>query len=331
MASIDDWPTEDRKWASRYMIAVAHPSVPSAAREERASELISALHAAGAPAAELFGDPVDFGVEDVRALGTEEEAVSASEGGGASQALLYIGTTLTFLGVTSALLLLTRGAWRTDIDLGPLWVAIGLVSASIAANIAWTLFVAGATRWACAAGVGGLAVLFGCIALATTAEPGHTLIADVPIWVLMIAMLIPGVGALLVACAVPRRQLRSSWTDEEWLARFRGAMRSRGISAAAAREHERSIRAAADGDRYSEFGHPVVFARSLAAQDDGAAARRWRWSTSFRVGVPLAMGVLIAFTDSFGAWREPVMILFFVSAIVTAYMNWTHRPKGQAR
>ncbi|MGL3150046.1 hypothetical protein ACSS7Z_06750 [Microbacterium sp. A82] len=331
MASIDDWPERDKKWASRYMVAVAHPRVPSEAREERARELISSLHAADVSADVLFGDPVEIAREDVLALGTEDEAVAASEGGGLRQALAYTGTALTFLGASSALVMLTRGVWRTDIGVGQLWVVLGIAAATIAANLAWTLFIAGRARWAIGFGVGGVAVMLACVGVAANADPDRTLFADVPIWMLMIAMVLPGVAVLLVARAVPRRPLRSAWSDDEWLARFRGAMRSRGISEKAAREHERSVRAAAHGDCYGEFGHPVAFARSLAAEDNSAAVRRWRWSTSFGVGVPLMLCVLISFTGSFGAWKEPAMLFLFISSVVTGYMNWRHRPRGQAQ
>ncbi|WP_104111323.1 hypothetical protein [Arthrobacter sp. N199823] len=334
MNLIDEWPERDRPWAARYMVVVSRPEVSSAAIDARARELISALREADAPADVLFGDPGEIAEEDVRVLGTNEEAVSASEGGGPRQGLSFIGTALTFLGVSSALVMLTRGVWQIDVELGPLCIVLGILGVSIAANLAWTLFVAGSTGWTLVVGAGGLAYMAGCIWLAAAVGPGYLLIAGVPLWALMIGMALPGVLVLLVARLVPRRPLRSAWADDEWLRRFRGAMRSQGVYGDVAREHERSVRAGIDegeGGYYVEFGHPVVFARSLAVDDNRAAIRRWRWSSSFQVAVPLLMCVLISFSESFGAWRSPAMIFLFVSGIVTAYTSWRHRPAEQKR
>ncbi|PYI37545.1 hypothetical protein CVS30_14825 [Arthrobacter psychrolactophilus] len=334
MNLIDEWPERDRPWATRYMVAVSQPEVSSAAIDARTRELISALREADTPADALFGDPGEIAEEDVRVLGTNEEAVSASEGGGARQGLNFIGTALTFLGVSSALVMLTRGVWRMDVELGPLCIVFGILGAAIAANLAWTLFVAGRTGWTLVVGAGGLAFMAGCIWFAATVGPGHLLIAGVPFWVLMIGMTLPGVLVLLVARLVPRRPLRAAWADDQWLRRFRGAMRSQGLSGELAREHERSVRAGIDegeGGYYAEFGHPVVLARSLAMDDNPAAIRRWRWSSSFQVAVPLLMCVLVSFSESFGAWRSPAMIFLFVSGMVTAYTSWRHRPEVRQR
>lgn len=329
MADMKTWPARDQKWVAHYRTSMAGKHVPAVALEEREQELLDAVCEAELPAAELFGDADRLAAEDVAELATVGEAVRTSEGGGLRPALWEVGGTLVGIGVVSVLLIVLRSGWSVDVNIAHI-----LVGASVAVVfVGWVagraLFSAGRSVAMTGALVTAAAVALAGIASAATLGDGYIAASDVPVPLLGLGLLAPGVVALVVASRMPQQTLRESWDDADWLSRFRGGLRARLVPAATARGHVAEIKQAmgARGESaYAEFGHPLVLARELAEADRTARSRRWWLSTIAGTGTPLLIAALVFAMESWGTLTIPMVIILLLGSLVTPIVGWGDRP-----
>ena len=329
MADMKTWPARDRKWVAHYRTSMAGKHVPAVALEEREQELLDAVCEAELPAAELFGDADRLAAEDVAELATVGEAVRTSEGGGLRPALWEVGGTLMGIGVVSVLLLVLRSGWSADVNIAHTLVAASVVVVFVGWVAGRALLSAGRSVAMTGALVTAGAVALAGIASAATLGDGHIVASDVPVPVLGLGLLAPGVVALVVASRMPQQTLRESWDDADWLPRFRGGLRARLVPAATARGHVAEIKQAmgARGESaYAEFGHPLVLARELAEADRTARSRRWWLSTIAGTGTPLVIAVLVFAMESWGTLTIPVVIILLIGSLVTPVVGWGDRP-----
>lgn len=323
------WPVGDREWVARYRMSIAGKNVPVPSLEERERELLEAIYEMKASAVELFGNAEELAEEDAAELATVDEVVRTSLGAGLQPALREAGGMLVGIGAVAGLLLVIRSGWVVDID-----SALTLVAASVLVIfVGWIVgraFVS-AGRWASAicAGAGVSALAVAGIAYAADLGSGHIVASDVPMPLLALGMLAPGVAALVLSSRMPQQVLRQNWDDAEWLHSFRGGLRSRLMPAATARGHVAEIEqtlAAGEASAYSEFGHPLTLATEVAAADRTAQARLWAVSTIARAGGPLCIAVLVLANQSWGALTVPVAVAFVLVAAAAAVVGWHRRP-----
>lgn len=323
------WPVRDHAWVTRYRASMARQHVPALALEGRERQLLDAVQSAEAPAADLFGDADALATEDAAELATVDEAVRTSLGGGLRPALLEIGGSLTGIGGVGVLLMIIRGGWSVDIDAAHVLVAAGVLVVFVGWLVFRALFSAGRSVAAVVAlGFAGVLAVAG-IASAATLGLGHIAASNVPVPLLALGMLGPGVVALVAVSRMPQQGLREAWDDSDWLRRFRGGLRARLMPEDTARGHVAEIEQALRSEgasAFAEFGHPLVLARELAATDRTARARRW-WATAIAgTGAPLVIAMLVLTNDSWGVLTIPVAIAFVLTAAVTLVVGWNDRP-----
>ena len=131
--ALDDWPEPDRDWAGRYLLGLFREGVEASASSERQVELIAAVHAAGVPAEELFGDPADVARADAPDL-AGPSAVAAAESAdraGARDAVGYAGAALLLLGVIAAIMVLVSGDGPIDVRVGVVAVLLAIIGGLI--------------------------------------------------------------------------------------------------------------------------------------------------------------------------------------------------------
>ncbi len=325
----DGWPVGDQEWAARYRLSMAGRSVPAPALEERERELVGVVREMQVPAAELFGDAEELACEDAAELATEEEAVRTSLGGGLQPALKEVGGMLMGVGVVTSLLLIIRSGWSVDIDTALILVAASVLVAFVGWVVARALFSSGRSAGAVWAGFGAGAVAVAGIAGAASLGSGHLAARDVPLPLLVVGLLVPGITTLVIADRMPRRELRETWDDSQWLRRFRGGLRARLVPAATARDHVAEIEqtlAAGGTSAYAEFGHPLVLAHAVAAADRTARRRVWAVSASAAVGTPLGLAVLVVTGQSWGMLTVPVAVGLVLVAAGALVVGWGRRP-----
>lgn len=324
------WPVRDRDWVARYRSSMAGKNVPAAVLEEREHELLEAVHEAGLPAAELFGGAHELAAEDVAELSTVDEAVRTSEGGGLQPAFREVGGTMTGLAVVAVLSMSVRSGWRVDVDAGAALIAASVAVVFVGWAVGRAFFVAGRPAATVVVLVTVLAVALAGIASAAHLGPGLVLARDVPVPLLGLGLLAPGLLVLVAASRMPQPTLRESWDDAEWLRRFEGGLRSRLVPAATVRGHvaevEQTIRSQPTASAFDEFGHPLVLARQLAQADRRARARRWWVSTVAGAGVPLVITASILSLGSWGVLTVPVVAVLLLGAVVTLAVGWGDRP-----
>ncbi len=323
------WPERDQRWVSRYRTSMAGKHVPEQTLDERERELLDAVRGAGVSAQELFGDAAELASEDAAELATADEAVRTSLGGGLRPALREVGGTLLGAGVVAVLLLFFRGGWSVDID-----IALSLVAASVLlVFVSWVVSRALFTAGRSAAGVmvmvvaGGTAVAG--IASAAGVGSGQVAASDVPVPLLALGIIAPGVATLVAASWLPHKELREEWTDAEWLRRFRGSLRAHLMPAAATHGHVAEIQQALTpgaASAYAEFGHPVTLARVVAAADSVSRARRWWVATVVGVGVPLGIALVVFTNQSWGALSLPGAVALVLVAGAKLVASWSSRP-----
>lgn len=329
MAGMKTWPTRDQKWVAHYRTSMAGKNVPAVALQEREQELLDAVCEAELPAAELFGDADRLAAEDVAELATAGEAVRTSESGGLRPALREVGGALMGIGGVSVLLLILRSGWSVDIDIAHVLVAASVVVVFVGWIAGRALFSAGRSVAMTGALVSAGAAALAGIAWAATLGGGHIAASDVPVPLLGLGMLTPGVVVLVVASRMPQQTLREDWDDADWLPCFRTGLRAELVPGATARGHVAEIKQAmgATGDSaYAEFGHPLVLARELAEADRTARSRRWWLSTIAGTGTPLVLAALIFSMESWGTLTIPVVVILLLGAFVTPVVGWGNRP-----
>lgn len=328
------WPVRDQGWVARYRMSIADKHVPAYALEQREHELLSAVREAEVPAAELFGDADVLAAEDAAELATVDEEVRASLGGGLRPVLREVGNTLMGAGIVAVLLLIVREGWSVDIDIALVLVAGGVLIVFVGWVVSRALFAAG--RSAAAVGVliaSGAAALAG-IASAASLGAGHIAASDVPMPLLALGMLAPGVAALVASSRMTQRESQEGWDDAEWLRRFRGSLRAHLVPGTTARGHVAEIEQSLVTGKtaaFAEFGHPLTLAREVATADRTARKRRWWLSTVAGTGAPLAIGALMIVNQSWGVMSIPVAVAFLLAGAIAPIVRWGDRPwaKGQ--
>lgn len=331
---IDEWPASDQAWARRYRLAMTGKHVPALSLVEREQDLLDAIREAGMPAAELFGDAKTLATEDAAELVTMDEMVRTSMGGGPKPALREIAGTWVGIGAVAVLIMVLRDGWIVDLDVSHVLVAASVAVAFLGWNVGLALFTAGRSGSAIGALIAVGTVVVAGIASAANLGPGHMAATDVPVLLLAPVMLGPGIVVLLVLSRMPQHDLRSTWDDGAWLRRFRGGLRSRLMPPKTARGHVAEVEQAlewAGTTAYTEFGHPLSFARELAAADRATRARQ-RWAvTTVSTGGPLLIAALILTNQSWGMLTVPVAVGFVLSAVIAFSVGWNDQPQMMKR
>lgn len=323
------WPVGDEEWILRYRTSMAVRNVPALALEERERELVGAVLDMNAPAVELFGDAEELAREDAAELSTVEEEVRTSLGGGLQPALKEVGGMLVGVGAVTSLIAIIRSGWSADIDTALVLVAASVLVVFVGWVLVRALFSSGRSAAAVGAGAGAGAAAVAGIAYAAILGSGHLAASDVPLPLLMVGLLVPGISTLVVADRMPRQELRESWDDAQWLRRFRGGLRARLVPAVTARGHVTEIEqtlAAGGMSASSEFGHPLTLAHDLARADRTARRRLWAVSTGASVGAPLCLAVLVMANQSWGMLTIPVAVAFCLVAVGAFTAAWGRRP-----
>lgn len=301
--ALDDWPEPDRDWAGRYLLGLFREGVEASASSERQAELIAAVHAAGVPAEELFGDPADVARADAPDL-AGPSAVAAAESAdraGARDAVGYAGAALLLLGVIAAIMVLVSGDGPIDVRVGVVAVLLAIIGGMIAGSVALFHSMAGRLRAAALAGAVAVGVVLVGGSQVTWSGRDVVLIADLPRWAAALGLLLPGVLAILTARLVPARAAQTAWDDDAWFDRFRGVLTTKGVPAGVAREHERTLREGLAGTTaMQEYGRPDAFALTLAADDPAAPGRRLWWGAAGWFALAVLQAAFIP--DDHGFW-----------------------------
>jgi hypothetical protein len=311
---------------------MAGKHVPAIALQER--ELLNAVREADLSAADLFGDAPTLAAGDVLELATTAEAVRTSEGGGPRHAVKDAGGTLLSMGVVSALLLALRSGWSAGINIAHLLVAVSVVVPFMGWIAARALFSAGRS-----VAMMGVLITAGAIALAGIASAAalgndHIAARAVPVPLLGLALITPGVVTLVWVSRMQEQVLRTSWDDSDWLRRLRGGLRARLVPAALARGHVAEIQQAlviSDTSAYEEYGHPLVLAREIADADRTSRSRLWWLIILAGAGSPLVGAALVVTAQSWGNLTILVAVVLMLGSLVTPIAGWSRRPWVQQR
>ncbi|MFT4213450.1 MAG: hypothetical protein QM622_01560 [Microbacterium sp.] len=330
------WPDRDAAWVLAYLVRVTRPDVPSAAIDARLDELCAAAHDADEPAESLFGNPFDVAAQDAEDLATPEEALRASGGGGARATVRSLGTQLVLIAlfVTFLLLCAQGGSWTIALTPGLVMLLSGSGSAALGLGGARILASSGHAIGAVASAVAGIGGFVVGIAYRATHPDSTPWWPDAPILLIGAAAVVPGTALLWASRYIPDRGLRSAWTNTQWWRRFRGALVLRGMPPRRARDREREVHDALEEigatNAHLEFGHPVVFARSLA--DDDPQAKTVRWALRHSLFAVIALSALVrALPDGAWGWANlvgvPLATLLFALVV---WWAWRARPRKPA-
>ncbi|NMD56776.1 MULTISPECIES: hypothetical protein [Tsukamurella] len=313
--AVDDWPEGDRQWAGEYILGLFRAGVPAGATVTRQTELIAAAEAAGAPAVELFGDPGEAARADAPDLMDADAVAADADEIGLRKTLVYGGVALMFMGVIAAIMVVIDGAGAVDVTVGMTVVMVAIVAALLLGIAATNHFRAG--RLTSAKVLAVLAVTAVVVGGSQVAWPGRDVILmdGLPRWAAALALLGPGVLAIIVGRMIPERVPQDSWTDEEWFDRFRGVLVSKQVSPAAAREHERSLRDGLAVPAFEEYGRPDVLALRLASEDPAAPSRRQWWGAAGWFAFAVLQATFIP--GETGAWLV-VRIAFTIGLLALA-------------
>ena len=326
------WPEQDQRWVERYRTAMAGragKAVPSAVREARERELLDAVCEAGVPAVDLFGDAGTLAAEDVAELATIHEAVRTSEAGGLKPALFEVGGTTLAGGVIAVLSMARRSGWSIDVDAASVLLVASLVPVLMGWVVGRALYSAGRSAVSIGVTVGVLTIAVGGIAVADSLGPDRLLARDVPVPLMAVVLLTPGVLLLVASSRMAQPTLQGDWDDAAWLRRFRGGLRARLVPAETARGHVAEVEQAIGtgaGSAFAEFGHPLVLAEELARADRTARARRWWVTTVAGSVVTLGVAVLVVTNGSWGPLTVPIAALFLLVGLAPPVAAWGRRP-----
>lgn len=334
MRDVREWPVGDSGWVARYRMSMAGKSVPALSLEERERELFNAVREMKVSAEELFGNAEKLAEEDAAELATVDEAVRTSLGGGLQPALREAGGMLLGIGAVTALILIIRSGWSVDIDIAHTSIAASVLVVFMGWVVGRALFSSG--RSASAVGALGVAcaLFVAGIVYAANLGSGNIAASDVPVPLLALVMLAPGIATLVVARRMPQQELRENWDDSEWLRRFRGGLRARLVPAVTARGHVAEIEqalAAVETSAYSEFGHPLALAHEVAAADRVARIRLWAVSTIAAAGAPLCIAALVLANQSWGTLTVPAAVALVLVAAGAFIIGLRGRPWRKRR
>lgn len=323
------WSEQDQRWVERYRTAIAGKGVPPAVREARERELLDAVWEAGVPAAELFGDAAVLAAEDAAELATFDEQVRRSEGGGLKPLLFEVGGLTLVGGIIAVLSMANRNGWSADVDAASLLVVASLVAVLLGWVVGRALFSAGRPAAVLSLGVAVLTVAVGGLAVADSLSPDRLLARDVPVPLLAVVLLTPGVLLLVASSRTAPPTLTGDWDDAAWLRRLRAGLRARLVPEATARGHVAEVQQALEngaGSAFAEFGHPLVLAEELAQADRTARARRWWVTTVAGTIVPLGVAALVVINDSWGPLTAVIAALFLFAGLARPVAAWGGRP-----
>jgi len=328
------WPEQDQRWVMRYRTAMAGKAVPPSVRAARERELFDAVCEAGVPAAELFGDAAALSAEDAAELATIDEAVRSSEAGGLKPALHEVGGTTLAGGVIALLSMAMRSGRSVDVDVASLLLVASLAAVLVGWVAGRALYSAGRSAATLGTAMGVLTLAIGGIAVADSLGADRLLARDVPLPLMAVVLLTPGVLLLVDSSRMAQPTLQGDWDDAAWLRRLRGGLRARLVPAATARGHVAEVQQAIGtgaGSAFPEFGHPLVLAEELARADRTARARRW-WVTTV-AGTVFSLGVaaVLATGDSWGPLTVPMAALFLLAGLVKPMAAWGRRPWRESR
>ena len=323
------WSQSDQRWAERYHAAVAGKRIPADALQQREHELNDAVQRSGLGAQELFGDAAALAADDARYLASSDEVIRSSLGGGLRPALREVGGTLLAVGVLISLRLIVEQSWSADldVDVGAVLVAGSmaiLVSAWVVARALWNAGLSQVAVGALAAAAA-LAVLG--IASAGVTGPARVLVGDVPVPLLCLVVLAPGVLTLVAASRVPEPVLHTDWDDAQWLRRFHAGLRARLMPLDVARDHVAELTQVLQSGTApaAELGHPLVLAHDLAEADRTSRKRRWMLSLATGSALPLACAALTLANDSWGAMTVPLAVALTALGCGTGIARWRDR------
>ena len=257
-----------------------------------------------------------------------------SEAGGLKPALFEVGGTTLAGGLIAVLSMAVRNGWSVDVDAASVLLVASLVVVLLGWAVGRALYSAGRSAATLGVTVAVLTVVAGGIAIADSLGPDRLLARDVPVLLMAVLLLTPGVLLLVTSSRMAQPSLQGDWDDAAWLRRFRGALRARLVPAQTARGHvaevEQTIGTGA-GSAFGEFGHPLVLAEELARADRTARARRWWVTTVSGTVVPLGLAVLVVTNDSWGPLTVPIAVLFLLVGLGTPLAAWGRRPWAERR
>lgn len=323
----------DEKWGKRYVATLAwQDGVDRETLVARQNELVDAIGAAGIPADELFGDPVELARTDGAELGTAEVVATSEEGVGQRDILTVAGSFLIFQGIVAGIVVLVGSDGPVDVTVGPVVLFAAIAATMLAVFVAVGELSAGRARRAMVSGAAAVVALIGGAVLAAWAGDRTMLVAGVPAWGVALACLVPGVLVLGVGRIVPERKPQTEWTDDEWFARLRDGLRARGVSAAAAGEHERTLRADVATTAVDDYGQPGAMARRLAADDPAAPRRTWRLKVAITavLAVGITLGAVASLVDEGLSWGSVPFLAILVLLAPTAVKVWRSGPEKAA-
>lgn len=313
-----------------YLWHASQPAVSVEAVQARLEQLRVAVLEAGEAAEVVLGDPAVLAASDVEDLSTLEEELRTAGVAGPRGVLTKLGFALILMAVPA--FLLTDVGWRVDVPPGVIAIVGAFFAGAIGVASAILCFRAARPVAMLFSMVFWLSVVLACVAVGTAYRDVEPLATDVPVLLVGAFLLVPGVVVLVIARRVPESSPRSQWDDSDWLRRFRGALLLQGVSRSRIREQELEVRQmmseAGATSLYDECGHPIGFARQIAAHDRTAKVRRWGWVNVAQVFIPvfIALVALPGGDQSWTWWRIVIVgfaVLLFVGSVAD---QWRSRP-----
>lgn len=320
----------DKQWGARYALTLAgQDGINREILVRRQNELVDSIDAAGVPAWELLGDPVELARADSVEYGSAEVQATAEDGFGLRDILTVAGWLLTFQGFIAGIVVLVDGDGPVDVTAGPVVLFVAIAATLLGGLVAMGEFSAGRARRTAVATIATIMAFVGGAAFASWAGDRAVLLAGVPVWGVALACLLPGALVFGVSRCMPRRAPQTEWTDEQWFARLRDGLRAKGVSADTVREHERALRADVTSTAVDDYGQPGAMVQRLAAEDPAAPRRRWclKVAVTAVFGVAISLGAIASLADDGLSWGSVSFLAIVVLLAPTALKVWRSGPE----